>query len=317
MHTMIETSTTFTIVPNGPFSLQELATFGFGQRQQTEWDGVMRLAFRLDGTFQPVGVALTQGDGESVRAAVLTIPRREEIDVAGVKGQVARMLSLDHDGNEFLDVGRRDPVIGELQSVAPGFRPPLFHSPYEAAAWAVLSARRPTAQMMRLRAQLSDTHGVVFQLAGERVAAFPSPDELLSVASFPGLSEEKIRRLHGVARAALDGALDAEYLVSLGAEAAHTRLQELAGIGPFYASLIVIRACGFTDVLAFNEPRALAAVRDLYGLEALPSPAELEVLTEAWRPFRTWVLVLIRRHGQTWLRRSVLGVDRYLGDSGD
>ena len=56
-----------------------------------------------------------------------------------VKRQVARVLSLEHDGNAFAEVGRRAPVIGQFQAVAPGLRPPLFYSSYEAAAWAVLS----------------------------------------------------------------------------------------------------------------------------------------------------------------------------------
>ncbi len=40
---------TFSITPQGPFSLTEAALFGFGQRSDTQWDGVMRLAFCLDG----------------------------------------------------------------------------------------------------------------------------------------------------------------------------------------------------------------------------------------------------------------------------
>ncbi|MBA2559868.1 MAG: hypothetical protein H0V07_08270 [Propionibacteriales bacterium] len=38
-------------------------------------------------------------------------------------------------------------------------------------------------------------------------------------------------------------------LVSLGADAAIADLQQLTGIGPSYASLVVIRATGLTDVL--------------------------------------------------------------------
>jgi DNA-3-methyladenine glycosylase II len=37
-------------------------------------------------------------------------------------------------------------VIGELQRRLPGLRPVLFHSPYEAAAWAVIVARSGRAQ---------------------------------------------------------------------------------------------------------------------------------------------------------------------------
>jgi hypothetical protein len=40
---------TFTLPTQGPFSLEAAATFGFGHTTETEFDGVMRLAFCLDG----------------------------------------------------------------------------------------------------------------------------------------------------------------------------------------------------------------------------------------------------------------------------
>ena len=46
---------TFPIEPRGLFSLAEAAHFGFGQRHDTHFDGVMRLAVCLDGYHQQVG----------------------------------------------------------------------------------------------------------------------------------------------------------------------------------------------------------------------------------------------------------------------
>ncbi|HMG64678.1 MAG TPA: hypothetical protein VK599_17185, partial [Streptosporangiaceae bacterium] len=56
----------FVITPRGPFSLAESATFGFAQRDERSFDGVMRLAFGLDGYGQHVGVELRQDDGGAV-----------------------------------------------------------------------------------------------------------------------------------------------------------------------------------------------------------------------------------------------------------
>ena len=78
------------------------------------------------------------------------------------------MLSLDHDACGFVDVGRRDPVIAQLLEVAPGLLPPLFYSPYEAAVWSIISARRPAKQMAEVRRRLSEAHGRSFRLAGQR-----------------------------------------------------------------------------------------------------------------------------------------------------
>lgn len=280
---------TFTITPRGPFSLRESTEFGFGQRHSERFDGVMRLAFCLDGYGGQVGVELRQ-DGEAVHGIV----QGDNVELKSVKGQVERVLSLDHDALGFAEVGSRDPVIAELQQVAPGLRPPLFYSPYEAAIWSVLSARRPANQMAELRRKLSEAHGSTFELAGRPLAALPTPEQLLAVREFPGLIPDKLARMHGIARAALQGLLDTDRLRRLGPQAAEEDLQHLKGIGPFYASLITIRAVGFTDVLPVDEPKLRELVTDLYRLPSACSAEDLSAIAEAWRPFRTWASVLIR-----------------------
>jgi DNA-3-methyladenine glycosylase II len=77
---------------------------------------------------------------------------------------------------------------------------------------------------------------------------------------------------------------------------AHTFIyaQTLEGIGPFYASLIVLRATGFADApLRIPEPRTLNYAAELYDAPQL-SLERLTQLAENWRPFRTWSTVLIR-----------------------
>jgi DNA-3-methyladenine glycosylase II len=282
----------FSITPRGPFSLAEAAVFGFGQRHDDQWDGVMRLAFCVDGYATQAGVTLEQDEAGVVRGIATGAG-----DVGAIADQVARVLSLDHDGAEFTAIGERDPVIGRLQQAAPGLRPPLFYSPYEAAAWSILSARRPPKQMMAVRQRLSEAHGQTFELAGQSLAAFPLPQALLTVESFAGLTPDKIERLHGVAEAALSGELDAATLLGLGPDEAMSRLQRIKGIGPFYSSLIVIRGTGFADVLPVGEPKALELAARLYQRDGPLSESGLRELAEAWRPLRTWAVVLIRAAG--------------------
>jgi DNA-3-methyladenine glycosylase II len=131
---------TIELTPTGPFDLRLLAGFGFGPTTGTSepTEPTMRLAFCLDDLQGHAGAALRQGDDGIVRGET-----QGDGEPAAVGAQLSRILSLDHDGEAWLDVGRRDPVIGELQRRFPGLRPPLFHSPYEAAARAIISARRP------------------------------------------------------------------------------------------------------------------------------------------------------------------------------
>ena len=281
------------IAPSGPYRLRASAEFGFGQRHAQQFDGVMRMAFALDGTYVAVAVAVRQAlDDGPVQVDVIG-----SADTDSVVAQTARVLSLDHDAASYPQVGERDPVVGRLMALRPGLRPPLFHSPYEAAAWSVLSARRPALQMAAVRDRLAVEHGRVFEVAGGQAAAFPGPDALLAVESVPGLPQTKVDRLHAVARAAAEGLLDVQRLRALGPEEAHVQLQTLPGIGPFYASLIVLRAVGFTDVPVTDEPLALELMGRLYGLGRPAAPTDAEQLSLPWRPWRTWTAVLLRAAG--------------------
>lgn len=291
------TAERFAIEPRGPFSLRAAAGFGFGPNEgrPPAFDGAMRLAFPLDGGIGHAGVIARQPlrDGpvecELVGGGDAELARR----------QVARVLSLDHDGAAFMALGERDAVLGELQRRHPGQRPVLFHSPYEAAAWSVLSARRPAAQAARVRRALGVRLGAVFELAGEEVAAFPQPERLLEASGDDGIDAERLERLRGVARAALAGELDADRLLELGPDAANAAVQRLRGVGPFYAGLIVLRSTGFADApLSIAEPRVLAHAGRLYGLGRPATLEELTEIAEAWRPFRTWATVLVRLAGE-------------------
>lgn len=268
--------------------------FGFGQRHATSFDGTMRMAFCVDGDGyrRQAAVAVTQSGDGTVHGEV-----RGDADIDVVKAQTARVLSVDRDAGAFVAIGERDPVIASLLAAAPGLRPVLFYSPYEAAMWSVLSARRPAMQMAQVRERLSEQHGVTFEVAGETVAAHPNPEQMLGVPAFPGIPEVKLRRMHGVAEAAGRGDLDVERIRAMDPDDAMRELQKLDGIGPFYSALIVIRASGHTDVLPENEPRALALAGRLYELDHDATPEEMREIAERWRPFRTWVTVLLRAAG--------------------
>ncbi len=287
--------TTAQIVPRGPFSLRAAAGFGFGPNEgrPPPFDGRLRLAFCADGGGH-AGVVLSQdSDDEPLQALV-----HGSSDPAVALAQTERILSLDHDGGQFETVGERDPVIGRLQREHPGQRPVLFSSPYEAAAWSIISARRPAAQGARVRDALGEQLGQAFELAGRRLVAFPEPQRLLAVQEIPGLPGEKVARLRGVAEAALDGLLDVARLQALGPDGATEEMLRLRGIGPFYAGLIVLRASGFADaMLSAPEPKVMAHVARLYGLPSPPDLSALRRLAESWRPFRTWAIVLLRLGG--------------------
>ncbi len=170
-------------------------------------------AQRASGSYAGCGLSLSAGGsgyaGAVLRQAELDAPITVELELRGVTdpaialAQIARIVSLDYDGEAFLEVGERDPVIRALQRAHPGQRPVLFHSPYEGAAWSIISARRPGVQAARLRTAISEQLGAKFELAGETLHAFPQPEWLLGLGDdTPGLNSEKVDRLRGVELAA-------------------------------------------------------------------------------------------------------------------
>jgi DNA-3-methyladenine glycosylase II len=234
---------------------------------------VLRSTFLVEGDWRRAETEVVQED------ATARIVVRGDGDLDAAAAQVCRFLSLDVDARRWPDVGRRDPVIAAAQSQLPGLRPCGFHSPYEAAAWSVLSQRVRITQANRLRDDLVDRYG--------DAGAFPAPDVLRDLdLDLPG---RKAEYLHAVADAAMDGGLDGAGLRSVEPEQAITAVQEIKGLGPFAAELVVIRGANAPDALARHEPRLEAEIEHRYG-----PGRTLGRVAEAWRPFRSWASVYLR-----------------------
>jgi DNA-3-methyladenine glycosylase II len=282
---------------DGPFSLAAAAAFGFGPntgRPSQAGDAVMRLAFVTDDLMHQAGAVIRQEPDGTLIAEVSGAD-----EVASTARQLRRILSVDRPAGGWIAAGRKDPVLGRLQAEHPGLRPVLFHSPYEAAAWAMMSQRRQRSQAAALRRRLCEALGRPFELDGQLEHAFPLPDQLLGLDTFPGLEPQRIERLRAVAERALAGDLDPEMLASMEADRAMTALKTIPGLGPFYAGLVLLRASGVGDALILDEPRLRSCLRHYYGLPDEPDDAAVRRIAEPWRPFRTWAAVLIRASGDS------------------
>jgi len=281
----------FALTPIGPFSWDAacdvLAHFNPLGRHWAGSGDPVRMAFPLDGTFEPVGVAL-RWDGARLLGEVAGVG---EIEV--VSRQVARIFALDEDGAGFPELGRRDPALGSIIATFPGLRPVSFTSPYECAAWAILSSRISMSQAAGVQDRLVAEHGTRLEVGGGEAWAFPTPERLAQLTDLPGLAQVKVERLRGVADAALDGLLDVARLRSLGPIDGPASVRAIPGIGPFWSSAIYLRGCGIADEFP-DEPISIAALGALHGLGDRPDPETLTSLTDAYRPYRMWVAFLLR-----------------------
>jgi DNA-3-methyladenine glycosylase II len=250
--------------------------------------GHLHLAFVADGGEDVAGVCVREEGG------VILGEVSGEAEMAVVKRQVERILSLDVDGNAFPEVGQRDPVVAKLQARYPGLRPVCFFSPYEAAAWAIIGQRIRIVQAAKVKNRMAIELGPTIEVHGVEEHAFPGPEKLRTLDNFPGLTARKIGYLRRLAAEAAEGKLDATYLRSLPEHEALARLEELPGIGPFSSGLILLRGAGAPDLIPNREPRLGKAVAMAYDLDAPPTPEELRRLAQNWRPYRTWVSLHLR-----------------------
>ena len=278
---------TFELVPRGPFSLAASAAFleGFSPAaHRAAGEGHLHLAFVPDGEEAAAGVCLGQPNGAVVGEVF------GEADPDATREQVARILSLDVDGTGFPEVGRRDPVVGGLQA-----RWPVgFFSPYEAAAWALIGHRIRIVQAARVKERMAAELGQAVDVHGDVCHAFPGPARLAALEGFPGLFGRKAENLRSLGEAAAVGQLDGDRLRALPREEALAELKRLPGIGDFSAELVLLRGAADPDHLPLHEPRLCRGAALAYGLDESPDRVWLEEQSKAWRPYRTWVVLLLR-----------------------
>jgi DNA-3-methyladenine glycosylase II len=291
--TTIDQVTWLDLPVQGPFDLTASARFleGFAPAARADAavrPGELRLAFPVAPSWRPVGVLVKQPTPNGpVRAAVRGAPS----DVDNAIAAVRRILSLDVDGTDFPKIGARDPVVGELQRRYPGLRPVAFHSPYEAACFAVIGHRIRMTQAATIKHRLAQELGEQMDVHGVTLPTFPSPAVLRALPHVPMVSEQKSHRLKTIAQAAAEGRLDSAELRSLPILEALARLKELPGIGAFSSELVLLRGAAHPDGFPEAETRLHEEMRRAYPATTM---TELKEIAEGWRPYRTWVALLMR-----------------------
>ena len=83
------------------------------------------------------------------------------------------------------------------------------------------------------------------------------------------------------------GALDLDRLADLSDDEVCERLMAVKGIGPWSADMFLLRELGRPDVLPSGDVGLRKAVQKAYSLAAPPTPAEVDLLGEKWRPHRS------------------------------
>ena len=147
--------------------------------------------------------------------------------------------------------------------------------------------RSITGQQLSVRAAAT-IFGRVLDLFG---GTPPTPEQLLGADEdalrAAGLSRAKVAYLRSLAEHVLDGSLELERFGDLGDDEVMRELVAIKGIGEWTAHMFLMFQLGRPDVLPVGDLGIRRAIERLYGLDAIPAPAETERIAEPWRPWRS------------------------------
>ncbi|MFL5716465.1 MAG: DNA-3-methyladenine glycosylase family protein, partial [Chloroflexota bacterium] len=102
-----------------------------------------------------------------------------------------------------------------------------------------------------------------------------------------GFSRQKARYGRALAAAVEDGSLDLTGLEQADDVTVNEALQAVPGIGPWTSTIYLLMVLGRPDVWPVGDIALASSIAEVKRLERRPDAVEMEVLGEAWRPFRS------------------------------
>ncbi|MBU2751322.1 DNA-3-methyladenine glycosylase 2 family protein [Acidithiobacillus thiooxidans] len=202
-------------------------------------------------------------------------------------------LNLDQNPHDFLELGKRDAPIRQLQEQFRGMRPVRLASPYESLIWAIIGQQIHVAFARRLKYRFLEHCGDQVQIDGHQYPVFPEPEQVLraDLQELAALqfSRQKSAYIAAVSAAVADGRLNFEAISTLPQEQAISHLTKFRGIGRWTAEYVLMRGLGYLDCIPAADIGLRKAAGELYGLGRTASEKEVRDITEPFQGWRSWV----------------------------
>ncbi|WP_027173579.1 AlkA N-terminal domain-containing protein [Methylobacterium sp. 10] len=237
---------------------------------------------------RPGTIAVAPGQGD---ALVATVDHPDPAILPDVPARLRPMFDCDADPAVIAAALSRDPDLAPLVAERPGLRVPGAWDGFEIAVRAILGQQVSVNAATRLAGRLVSAFGE--PVLPERGAVglthlFPTPDRLLdadiaATLGMPGARGRAIGTLAAEAHANPD-----LFARGRGLDPAVAALRAMRGIGEWTAQYVALRALREPDALPAAD---LALLRSLDTGAGRPTPAQLLVRAEAWRPWRAYAAV--------------------------
>ncbi len=191
------------------------------------------------------------------------------------------------DAAALASLRKTDPVIAGLIDANPDFDPHAWLEQLPVMdAFGVL-----VFQVIGQQLSVAVTRIMLGRLMDRFGGRLPTPDQLLAAdpedVRAAGLSHRKVQTLRELAERFVNGQLSPAELERLPDEEVVARLTEVPGVGRWTAEGFLAIALHRDDVVLPGDLALRKAIQRAYGLDHLPSQAEVVTIAEAWRPHRS------------------------------
>ena len=236
----------------------------------------------IGGGPEPVLARVTQERPDAL-TVTLDGPEGALINHAQALADVQRILAVDRELSHFNRAAKDIPWLRPLAAQMRGVKPPRYPTLWEACVNAVVfqqvSLVAASAISRRLIVALTSptTCGAVTLHAFPTAESFQNASD--NVLRAAGLSANKLATLRRIADALLSGMLEETALQTLPSTEAAELLRQVKGIGPWTATVILLRGFGRLDVFPMNDS---GVARNL--VFAAGHPVDLGQVVSALRP---------------------------------
>ena len=257
----------------------------------------------LGGFNEPVVVSVTQPRADALAVSVIGSAADTDRALACVR----RLLGTERDVSEFHRDAQAIPWLAPLARRMLGLKPPRYPGLFEACANVIvfqqLSLQSASAIMGRLLRALGTTvqHDGISLVVFPSVEAFLRADDALLRAA--GLSAGKLATLRRVAGAIASGRISEAILEQGPSADASLQLRGIKGIGPWTATVILLRGLGRLDVFPPDDS-SVAANLQLVGRGHMDARSAVETLGSQ-RGMLYFLLLLARLEARGEIDRPI------------
>jgi DNA-3-methyladenine glycosylase II len=176
-------------------------------------------------------------------------------------------------------IRRRDPIMRDVIRKAGPFTMRTHRNRFRALVFSILAQQISGKAAASIRARLVE-RVKPDQISPQSIARL-TPEILRGV----GVSPQKARYLLDLANQVVSGQLRLDRMSRMRDEEVIEALIQVKGIGVWTAQMFLIFSLGRPDVFPHDDLGVRVAIRNLYGLDDLPTKEISHKIAAPWRPF--------------------------------